>query len=305
MPSAPGSAILTATPWSGRPAASGKRAASSARSAVTPEPASVRPYVGTTGQPAAVARRTRSGGIGAPPRSTARTEGGGAAAVPAEPSASSRRASWMGTSETWLGASGPRRTRRTACGSKPSAIDSGTPSPRARQATPRPATCERARQSSQPVAGGSAADQAAALAPSAACERSAAFGRPVVPEVRTATAGDAGASSTLRRSTPRARSASAAGASAGIPWSAASSARSASWTSKDGLVSASASPTSRRVIRVPSGTAIAPTRRIPATSATASPDGTTRSATRSPVPTPAAWSAAAATSVARSRPPNE
>ena len=43
------------------------RAASSVGSAVTPDPASVRPYVGTTGQPASSARRTRPAGWGRHP----------------------------------------------------------------------------------------------------------------------------------------------------------------------------------------------------------------------------------------------
>ena len=57
MPSASGPAMRSATPGSGRPAVSGWIAASSVGDAVTPEPASDRPYVGTTGQPAAMARR--------------------------------------------------------------------------------------------------------------------------------------------------------------------------------------------------------------------------------------------------------
>ena len=42
-PSGPGSAIRSITPGSGRPAESGVAAASPAASAVTPDPASVRP----------------------------------------------------------------------------------------------------------------------------------------------------------------------------------------------------------------------------------------------------------------------
>ncbi len=79
----------------------GATAASADGSAVTPEPISLSPYVGTTGQPAAAARSTSAGGMAPPPSSTARSAGGRRAH---RRQASSNRTSCAGTSETWLGA---------------------------------------------------------------------------------------------------------------------------------------------------------------------------------------------------------
>ena len=155
---------------------------------MTPDPISDRPYVGTTGQPARTARSTSAGGIGPPPSRTARSVAGGGASR----AASSRRTSWDGTSETWLGGGLDRSARSRREASPGGRTRIGTPSRIARHTTPRPATWPIPSGSAQPVAGGRTSSQASALAAIARCDSTTPFGRPVVPEVRTTTAGASG-----------------------------------------------------------------------------------------------------------------
>ena len=296
MPSASGPAMRSATPGSGRPAVSGWIAASSVGDAVTPEPASDRPYVGTTGQPAAMARRTRPGAIAPPPRGTARSVGGGRTSPPR----SSRRVRTVVTSETWLGWGAAPNAARMAAGSGRASTTNGTPDRAARQTTPNPATCARPTARSQPVASGSAASHASALATSAAVDRTTAFGRPVVPEVRTMTAGAAGSgdgsgggasvSGVSDRGDGPVRSSSDRN---GPPSARAEPSSDGSWMTRSGAITSPATASSSAVRPGPSGAATPPTRAIAWSVATAAADGAVNIATRDPGRTPACSSSRA------------
>ena len=85
------------------------------------------------------------------------------------------------------GARGAGAGRRRAGGP-----GTGTPSRIARHRTPRPATWPSPSGSAQPVAGGRTSSHASALAAIARCDSTTPFGRPVVPEVSTTTAGASG-----------------------------------------------------------------------------------------------------------------
>ncbi len=144
-----------------------------------------------SGRPAS--RPRPPGGRG--PAGSARRRGGrraGSAAAARRRRASSSRASVVGTSETWLGAGRARSAATIAAGSGRARTTSGTPAAR-------PARRPRARRRGRGRA--PAASRSPAAGPratprrwrsSAAVERTAALGRPVVPEVRTTTAGAAG-----------------------------------------------------------------------------------------------------------------
>jgi len=97
-----------------------------------------------------------------------------------------------GTSERWLTRTSADRAaaRAAMIGSAPAVpgTTTGTPALAARTTIPMPETWARFSERSQPVATGSIADHAAALASSCAAPSGTSFGRPVVPEVGTITA---------------------------------------------------------------------------------------------------------------------
>ena len=196
---ASGSSIARSPRGAGVPADPGASHASADGSAVTPEPISDRPYVGTTGQPA------RDGPIDERGRDRPAAEQDGAGARQAAPTsraASSSRASWAGTSETWLGAgldrSGAGAARGVVAGGR---TRIGTPSRIARhddrRARPR-ARGPAAAPSRSPAAGPRATRRR--WRPSRGGDSTTPFGRPVVPEVRTTTAASSGPG--LRRRRP-------------------------------------------------------------------------------------------------------
>ena len=140
-------------------------------------------------------------------------------------------------------------------------MTSGTPASAARQTTPIPATWPSPTASSQPVAGGSAASHDSALATRAAEDRTATFGRPVVPEVRIATAGAVGSASndSAPGASPSTRASSPSSRTAKIE---PESAKPSPTTATRARRTVAAAASSDEVSRVPTGAATAPTRAI-------------------------------------------
>ncbi len=262
----------------------GVAAASSAGSAVTPEPASVRPYVATTGQPAADARSTSVRRDGRPADEDGTQAGGGGAPA----AASSRRASWVGTSDTWLGGGSPApqrpedrgrivgggdRERDPGAQRAPGDAEAGDVG---QAEAEEPARRRRERVGPRRGAGGERAvgeEGGLRTAGRARGEHRDGRRRPGRGPRRAARRPRPGRPARSdRRRAPRARRRGRRAA--------------ASRTSRAGVTSATARPISRRVRRVPSGTATAPARRMPTRIAIASADGSASRTTRSPGRTP-------------------
>ncbi len=89
----PFATTVTRTPYSGCPTDPGRSRAPAGRAVATCEAASVSPYVGWTGTPAASVRSSNRSGVGAPPTSTVDSSASGAPV-------SSNRRNCVGTSET-------------------------------------------------------------------------------------------------------------------------------------------------------------------------------------------------------------